>query len=264
MTTLNYARPRPNPYPRFFFVAVASLAISFTLPALMIFGWEFFGLDPDCILCLSFATLAIGELATIMAIDSVSEDRPAIAFTLPFCLIALPLFSLATCIVMPHRCPPRPAFFHLTSGIRSLSSSSQTYAATHDGRFPPHPPPNIHTGTHDPKDLARPTLAPFVPPAPLPPENTWPAIASVLDAHSLYIYTGADLNASNLPSASNIILAYSKPHPYTPSGRVILFADGHSDLIADKDLSKIFAASNSARAKLNLPPFTEGSPPPIP
>jgi hypothetical protein len=188
-----------------------------------------------------------------------------IATALLFCLLGMPILLFVSIANMPVIQPPRPPYLHLYTSIRYLSIASAPYAAAHAGHFPPHPAILILDGTLDPRYIAHPGTPPYTPPTPLPPLTDWPLIAPDVDAHSAFVYTGADLVVPLLPGpAFRIVLAYSKPSPLTPNHRVLLFADGHSEYIPDADLPATFATSNAARAKLGLPPFTLDGPPPPP
>jgi hypothetical protein len=130
--------------------------------------------------------------------------------------------------------------------------------------MPPHPAVLLLAGDIRPKSLTDPDIPPFVLPSPLPAASAWAAVASDVDAHSVFVYTAADLIAPPPPASLDpaIILAYTKPSRVIPRHRILIFVNQTSTLVPEADLPKRFAASNAARAHLGLPPFILDGPPP--
>jgi hypothetical protein len=166
----------------------------------------------------------------------------------------------------------RPPYVNFSSSVSRMVNASRIYAQGHDGHYPPHIAALILDNHFYPlsliDDVTITTPAAF--PNPLPPSADWPKYAAEVDAHSIFIYTAADLSDPLLITTGinsldpHIIIAYTKQLPLVPNHRVVAFTDGHPQLIPDKDLPKTFAASNAARAKLHLPPVTLDGPPPYP
>ncbi|HVT82705.1 MAG TPA: hypothetical protein VHM90_18850 [Phycisphaerae bacterium] len=155
----------------------------------------------------------------------------------------------------------------IAAQIRGISQDCRIYALDHSGRFPPHPAALILAGYDAPKDYIDWDLAPAGFPHSLPPIASWQDLAAEAEAHSIFIYTGADLTdaalaAENHALDSSVIVAYSLKRRVLRARRAVAFVDAHAELIPESDLPKFFDASNAARAKLRLPAFTLDGPPP--
>jgi hypothetical protein len=164
------------------------------------------------------------------------------------------------------------------SQMRAIVRACETYAMDHDGHFPPHLAVLLTTGAIKPAQLLD-RNAP-IPLAPLPAARLagapdWRALAAEVEAHCDFTYIGGDLASTSDSdlAESGLIALYSKPgriHKHMDAtmerwdgqGRLVAFADGHSELILDRDLAAVFARSNAARARLKLPPVMLDGPPP--
>ncbi len=167
---------------------------------------------------------------------------------------AIVLISLILPIGMlyPYRMDTRSYLStQIVYNAEAVAESAIAYARDHNHQFPPHPALLVLDKKINLK-LRISSDAEYQPPDPTPPESAWATIA-------------ADLT---LPAPGTldpaIILAYSKSHPHVPNHRILAFADSTAQLIPDADLPNYFAASNAARAKLSLPPFTLDGPAPTP
>jgi hypothetical protein len=150
-----------------------------------------------------------------------------------------------------------------------MAGNLQIDAIGNDGRYPPdfarflsdNPSAHSHCFYFD---RSRPP-----PPAPEAPAADHGAYAAAVEAQSLFRYTAADLQdpalATGAPSSLDprIILLYTRKHPLVPRHRVVVFASNRAELVAEADLSAVFAASNAARAKLGLPVFLPDGPVPM-
>jgi hypothetical protein len=277
MAVLDYASPKTarKPYRHApLIVALACLVLTLTFVLLKVFApIGFFGTREIFSTFVGFSVVlcAIGEAATIAALITIRRRfrSPSHLFWVLLgslaCLLGLPLMFLLTGLSTTGSSHAHPPYLRLMAAIRTLDMNCGIYAASHNGKYPPHLAVLILQGTLAPRDVAGLGLPAYIPPSPLPPVSYWPLIATEVDAHSAFIYTAADLY-DPFPAIldSHIILAYSKPdHAITPGHRVLLSADG-ARYVPDADLPAVFAASNAARAKLHLPPFTLDGPPPLP
>ena len=151
--------------------------------------------------------------------------------------------------------------YRMANNLRAIAKSCILYSADNNDHFPPYLTLLLLEGAVSPKQLCDTNLNPLPLPNPLPLEAYWPTLAADLERKSAYIYTAADLTNTMDPA---LIIAYTKPSPLIRGRRIIAFADNHVDFIPDSALPAAFAASNAARAKLGLPPFTLDGPPPAP
>jgi hypothetical protein len=185
-----------------------------------------------------FAFIAAIALATLLVLILLSTLRPA------------RVFDAGT----------SPAF-RIQSNLNAITKACFVYASDNNDHFPPHLVILVLDGSVSPNYLSTRDVAPLSLPSPPPPPSAWPTLAAVLDQHSAFIYTGADLTAT---MDAAVIIAYSKKSPLIPNCRLLAFADAHTEFVPDADLPKAFAASNAARATLHLPPVTLDGPPPAP
>jgi hypothetical protein len=156
----------------------------------------------------------------------------------------------------------RPYAQHFGTANR-LVEFSHTYAQNHNGRYPPHlaalvlDKPYLADRLIDNDTLTTPAAIPNPP----PPSVDWSKYAAEVDAHSIFVYSAADLADPTLAAGGTssldpcIIVMYTKKLPSVPRYRLVTFVTGTHDLIPDSALPAAFAASNAARAKLGLPPF---------
>ena len=142
-----------------------------------------------------------------------------------------------------------------------VSAALTDFAERHSGAYPPCQAAAIRDQSQA-RDAFNYSMSSWSPPP-------WKTIESDVDNSSSFIYTGADLTSDQLltlgpPLNVPIIVAYSKKLPDVPGGRILIFtAYQRTELVADADLPSAFAASNAARAKLHLQPFSLDGPPPI-
>jgi hypothetical protein len=154
----------------------------------------------------------------------------------------------------------------LSAQETGVVKSAAIWAQGPDGRWPPHLASLLLSGRVSPKAFValdsprRPMALPNPPPA----EGGWRRIAADVDAHSDLIYTGADLTKQVLEDADagHIIAVYSTTLEALGDLREVGFADAHVEAVHAADLAKVFAASNTARAKVGLPPFELDGPVP--
>jgi prepilin-type processing-associated H-X9-DG protein len=273
MATLDYikARPRKPYHYRYLIIACCAFAIAFTDYLLALYTSPGFPGTPLLIRLSGICSLiasALAILAGIIALVTIAFRFRSIHQLVSTSIFAL-LFMLGTPFLwflsedQTRMTYHHPAYLRHMASARSVVQSVNLFAADHAGRFPPHLASLILSEQVTPKELSDVHLAPYAPPEPLPPETDWPAIAADVDAHSIFIYTGADLVDPTFMSLDPaIIILYTQPLPCTPGHRIVAFADGHAELIPESDLPKFFDVSNAARAKLRLPAFTLDGPPP--
>jgi hypothetical protein len=271
-----YASPHPRkPFRwRLFIFPFASLAVTVVFYTAARFPEYHYLGSPRWLLSfggVSFAFVIFGILSAIICLclialryRSLPELLAGICLTVTF-LFATPFVQMSAQREL-FVCCKDPPFIRLMANARNLGQSAFVFASEHDDHYPPHPAVLLLGGKLSPKQLSDYDLSPYVLPSPLPPESAWSTIAADVDAHSTFIYTAADLQ--NPPGAAfldpAIIIAYTKPNRVTPGHRIVLFADFSARLVPNADLAKTFAASNTARAKLHLPPFILDGPPPPP
>lgn len=165
-----------------------------------------------------------------------------------------------------------PPFMRILNNATHISQMMQIYAIDHEGRYPPHLSAFLLENPFLARDFVdhRSVTTPPAIPDPPPPSADWPKYVSEVDNHTIFIYTAADLvdpslTAANQPALDRaIIVAYTKKLPLVPRHRIVAFISGPADIIPDADLPAIFAASNAAREKLGLLPFTLDGLPPAP
>ncbi len=160
---------------------------------------------------------------------------------------------------------------HVSIQLESLNHYLHKYTLEHDKAYPPHlaalileDPAAVRALEISAGEATQPYKLPAIPP------SNGQQLASDIDQKCIFVYTASDL-VEPVPMEedrslldSNIIFAYTKELKSIPNHRILLFPNRYPTLIPDADLPKYFAASNAARAKLNLPPFTLDGPPPSP
>jgi prepilin-type processing-associated H-X9-DG protein len=124
-----------------------------------------------------------------------------------------------------------------SSNLRLIGQACQVYSNHHQGRYPT----DFATLLAEEDISAEVFLCPWrntvVP-------TTYPS--SWVITGSDYVYAGAGLTTTAPPQA---IVAYERPNAHDGEGMNILFADGHFEFIAKKDLPATFQASFTARQK---------------
>ena len=151
------------------------------------------------------------------------------------------------------------------ANMTQIANACLKYAEDNDAHFPPHLAVLLCSHAIKPPDLLDPeTSTPPFPTTDLVPPSDWRKITADVDAHCDFTYVGSDLTTDSDYAA---IVLYNKPtavhqhyngiaENFDGPGRLLLFADRHSEFVRDADLPATFAASNAARAKLALPPLT--------
>ena len=172
------------------------------------------------------------------------------------CVIAIPVFFA---ILLPSlgRARELANRSYDAASLRRLGNAFTTYASDNAGAFPPSIAAAAQYGA-DPKNFISKDST-TTPPSFTPPVPAWGPRAPDIEAHTDFIYTGADLHPPTDPS---IILRYTKDLYMGHEVRAVLFADGHVEYVRSLNLPAAFDASNSARA--GRPPPHLGGPPPTP
>jgi prepilin-type processing-associated H-X9-DG protein len=145
------------------------------------------------------------------------------------------------------------------ASLRQLGVAFTTYATDNAGAFPPSIAAAAQYGA-DPKNFIS-KDGTTTPPAFTTPVPDWHPLAADIEAHTDFIYTGADLHTPTDPA---IILLYTKDVYMGHEGRNLLFTDGHVEYVRSINLPTLFGESNTARERLHLPPITLDGPPPTP
>jgi hypothetical protein len=175
----------------------------------------------------------------------------------------LALGTLFVLILIPSFRPARELdggpSHRIAMNLNGITKACLVYASDNNDHFPPHPVILILDGSVSPSHFSTPGAKTLSLPNPPPPPSAWPTLAADLDQHSIFIYTAADLTGTVDPE---VILAYTKKSPLLPNYRLVAFGDAHIENIPESQLPQLFAASNTARAKLGLPPFTLDGPTP--
>jgi prepilin-type processing-associated H-X9-DG protein len=173
------------------------------------------------------------------------------------CVIAIPFF-IAGLLPVLGRSRELANRSYDQASMRQLGNALIEYSSTNYS-FPPSIAAAAQYGATPKNFISK--VSTTTPPAYTPPVTDWHPLAPDIEAHTDFIYTGADLGA---PADPSIILLYTKDIYMGHEGRNILFADGHAEYVRSLNLPTTFDASNTARARLHLPPVTLDGPPPTP
>jgi len=198
-----------------------------------------------------FALISLAVARRVLARD---ERIPFIIYSIVFVM-----FITSPLIQSPR---PQPKYRRLEYNALTLTLAAREYARTHNGSYPPHWAALLLSTWINPYTLIDTTMTPPSIPNPKPPEAQWRDLAPEVDAHSIFIYVAADLHDPALiknafgPSLDPaIIIAYTRPSSDTLGHRILLFAQGDPKLVPESDLPNYFAACNTARSALSLPPL---------
>lgn len=231
---------------------------------------------------LSFGAITIGPLSSIMfSVYALRKIRQSGGLMIGKTIAILAIcFSICTGLLCPGFAISLESSKHLAyttaTGARmmNIGKACRVYADDNNDHFPPHLAVLLTTHAITPKELidlnAPITLTPF-PESRLVPPSDWRSIAAEVETHSDFIYVGADLTNSD---DTEIIVVYTKlgrihKHMKFPEeswdgqGRLVGYADGHTELVLDSDLAGVFGKSNAARIKLGLPPIVMDGPAPM-
>lgn len=147
-----------------------------------------------------------------------------------------------------------------------VESACISYAERHwddqGAHFPPHLAALIAGGYLNADDLIDPASSTM--PAKVPPglvEADWPRIAADIDAHSDFVYLGADWvrDGALNQNQGSLILLYSKARHFRAGPLV-----SHHGFVSETAFGGLWKGANDARVNLLLPPITFGGPVPAP
>lgn len=273
-TILTYAREGRMPFPSrlLFALPIGPVAFLIIWPICDAQGYRLIPTPPwvEYLITAIPFFLLVSIIIAIMCLwlhKSSTRQRVFVA-SLSIATILLSVFLYLSIFGVKYRTPYSAYFGTATR----MAKSSHIYALNHNGRYPPHLAAILLDGNFfarqltDDDTVTTPAAIPYPPPL----TDDWHKYAADVDAHTIFVYTAADLADPALAAGgtssldARIIMAYTKTLPQVPHHRVVAFVDGTPRLIPDSALLAAFAASNAARAKLGLPPFTLDGPPPLP
>lgn len=279
-SVLAYGRPAGRKLSYWALAAPVVAAGAFMLEIFL--GAELMG-DYPSLAYLAYVSIVLCSLGSIIfsvqAIRRIRRSRGLLLGTTSAVLAIC--FSVCTGLLCPGFADSLGRSRHIagTSVTKSqmfkIVQACQAYAEGHDEHFPPHLAVLLTAGSITPGQLldrnAPVELKPF-PTARLVAPADWRAIAADIEAHCDFTYVGADLTST---LDESLIALYTKPgrihrHMKFPEetwdgqGRLVAYADGHTELVLDADLPAVLARGNAVRVKRGLRPVTLDGPPPGP
>lgn len=274
-STLDYARRGiRRPFPKLIFGPLIAGPLAFFAVNLLWYGRQYNLVPaPNFVMLLSglsYLLVAVGIATAVLCVfymstrEATFRQHQAAGYLSALALFAgLAVFLTTTC-PMGHS-----PWIRVSPAGTSMAITMQVDAMGNGGRYPSDFARFLseYPSAHDKCfyfDRSQPP-----PPAPEAPAAEHAAYAAAVEAHALFRYTAADLQdpalATGAPSSldPHIILLYTRKHRLIPRHRVVVFASSRAELVAEADLSAVFAASNVARGKLGLPSFLPDGPVPM-